>query len=218
MLTNLLKESNYAVVLAGISNEKSKGEYKEINLENHKEILECYLSAIRKNLNSKPSEEHFILAKWEEDRYIKNIITNKTDGLYEAAGSKSVTRLRGKLEDVHCPVCSKTYCKEKYLEPLGAICDCGEYLVPNILCEETIIEEELVKAEEEINKADLFIVLESYTTLPQIKSLLVKAKNNGGKLVLINTEPTEIDEIADYVINNKKLEKILKKTDKELKH
>jgi NAD-dependent deacetylase len=49
--------------------------------------------------------------------------------------------------------------------------------------------------------ADLFIALGSSLVVYPAAGFPVLAKRNGAKLVIVNRDPTDIDELADLVIN-----------------
>ena len=57
------------------------------------------------------------------------------------------------------------------------------------------------RAEQETLAADLFIVLGSSLVVYPAAGFPIMAKRNGARLVIVNREPTEQDELADLVIN-----------------
>jgi len=60
----------------------------------------------------------------------------------------------------------------------------------------------MARAKMETLAGDLFIVLGSSLTVYPAASLPLLAKRNGARLVIINRDPTEQDEIADLVIHD----------------
>tara|TARA_Y100000588_G_scaffold260592_1_gene275180 strand:- start:229 stop:462 length:234 start_codon:yes stop_codon:yes gene_type:complete len=62
-------------------------------------------------------------------------------------------------------------------------------------------EREMKLAEASTKAADLFIVLGSSLVVYPAASLPVSAKNEGAKLIIVNREPTELDQLADLVIH-----------------
>jgi NAD-dependent deacetylase len=56
-------------------------------------------------------------------------------------------------------------------------------------------------AERETLAADLFLVLGSSLVVYPAAGFPVVAKRNGAKLAIVNREPTDLDPIADLVIN-----------------
>ena len=63
-------------------------------------------------------------------------------------------------------------------------------------------QEEMQRAQLESLKADLFIVVGSSLVVYPAASLPLVAKENGAKLVIINNEKTDFDNLADLVIND----------------
>jgi NAD-dependent deacetylase len=57
------------------------------------------------------------------------------------------------------------------------------------------------RAHEETLLCDLFVVLGSSLSVFPAADFPVRAKRNGAALVIVNREPTPMDEIADVVIN-----------------
>ena len=63
-------------------------------------------------------------------------------------------------------------------------------------------QEEMQRAQLESLKADLFIVVGSSLVVYPAASLPLLAKENGAKLIIINNEKTDFDNLADLVIND----------------
>ena len=63
-------------------------------------------------------------------------------------------------------------------------------------------ENEMQRAQLESLKADLFVVVGSSLVVFPAASLPLVAKENGAKLVIINQEKTDFDDLADLVIND----------------
>ena len=98
--------------------------------------------------------------------------------------------LHGTLQKVHCQSCGKVYGNEKY-EAENFYCTCGGKLRPSVvLFGEGLPEETFIKAMEESERADLFIVLGSSLTVTPANQFPLLAKENGAKLVIVNMEPT----------------------------
>jgi NAD-dependent deacetylase len=62
-------------------------------------------------------------------------------------------------------------------------------------------EDEMDRAQEATLAADLFIVLGSSLVVYPAAGFPILAKRNGSRLVIINRDPTDQDEMADLVIN-----------------
>ncbi|OZM56361.1 hypothetical protein CIB95_13030 [Lottiidibacillus patelloidae] len=144
---------------------------------------------------------HEILAQWEKVGLIKSIITQNVDGLHAAAGSQNVFELHGSLSRAHCNDCLTEYEIEKFLNE--ETCRCGGIIRPGVvLFGENLPEKTLKFASIESEKADLFIVLGSSLSVSPANWFPVDAKENGAKLVIVNNDPTDLDDVADLVIND----------------
>lgn len=160
-----------------------------------------------------PHEGYHILSKWEKDGVIQSVITQNVDGFHAAAGSKNIMELHGTLQKVHCQTCRKEYGSDKY-ETEDFYCGCGGKLRPSvILFGESLPEEPFMRAAEESEKADLFIVLGSSLTVTPANQFPLIAKESGAKLVIVNLEPTHFDHHADLVIQDQKIGALLRGLD-----
>src|SRR5262245_26074062 len=57
---------------------------------------------------AKPNAAHYALARLEELGFVELLITQNVDGLHQAAGSRRVIDLHGKLDLVRCMQCERT--------------------------------------------------------------------------------------------------------------
>ncbi|HLR10299.1 MAG TPA: NAD-dependent protein deacylase [Sporosarcina sp.] len=236
MLAKLLQESNYTVVYtgAGMSTESGLPDFrsKQTGLWERKNPTEvASTEALNKDVETfftfyrervlgikdcKPHKGYDILAKWEKEGLIQSIITQNVDGFHTEAGSDNVMELHGTLQRVHCQTCGKQYDSVVY-EAENYYCACGGKLRPSVvLFGEMLPEEPFLKAAEESEKADLFIVLGSSLTVTPANQFPLIAKESGAKLVIINLERTEFDRFADVVIQNQKVGNYLQEVDKTL--
>src|SRR5699024_10063633 len=110
----------------------------------------------------------------------------------------------------------QTYKRNTYLKK-QTTCDSGVTILPGIvLLGEQLPQETFAKAEEEASKVDLFIVLGSSLTVSPANMFPLVAKENGAKLVIVNREPTDYDQYADLVINDKSIKEVLLEVDAEI--
>lgn len=183
---------------------------------NQKEFFQFYQERIKGLKACQPHQGHYILAKWEQKGFIKSIITQNVDGFHRQAGSKQVAELHGTLLHVHCQDCATSYPNTMYLNNQFK-CSCGGVLRPSVvLFGESLPVTELEMAESESRRADLFIVLGSSLQVSPANYFPQLAKQRGAKLVIVNMEPTELDDLADLVIQNRKIGEVLAELDAEL--
>ena len=56
-------------------------------------------------IRARPNEAHRVLARWEASGFVKGVITQNVDRLHQAAGSRKVIDLHGRLDRVVCLGC-----------------------------------------------------------------------------------------------------------------
>jgi len=56
-------------------------------------------------IRAKPNEAHHVLARWEASGFVKGVVTQNVDRLHQAAGSRKVIDLHGRLDRVVCLGC-----------------------------------------------------------------------------------------------------------------
>lgn len=231
-LAEWLKNANHAVVMtgAGMSTESglpdfrsNKGLWQDRDpialasteaLQYHREdFFSFYQSRIKTLAEVEPNDGHYILADWEKRKIIKSLITQNVDGLHQEAGTKSIAHLHGSIAELRCSRCAYVMSSEAYLTNNTTCPECGGFLRPNVvLFGEMLPEEEIIYAQKETEKADLFVVLGSSLSVAPASSFPAEAKDHGAKLVIINRTPTELDHIADLVIQERNISDVLKET------
>ncbi|MFV1967021.1 MAG: NAD-dependent deacetylase [Pirellulaceae bacterium] len=159
-------------------------------------------------MNSDPNAGHQILAQWERDGRLRAVITQNIDGLHQVAGSEAVLELHGTARSVSCLDCGARFEAGPMMERFRAEDrppDCpecggllkhatisfGQKLPSDVLRESTHLSEQ----------ADLFLAMGSSLVVQPAASLPPLAKQNGARLVIINRDPTPLDELADAVIH-----------------
>lgn len=228
-----LHDSDYTVVFtgAGMSTESGLPDFRSSNQglwnkmdpsevastkamnEHVNEFIAFYRERVLGVKEYKPHQGHIILADWEKRGIIQSIITQNVDGFHQKAGSRRVAELHGTLQQLHCQSCGKVYDSEAYIEQ-EYDCVCGGLLRPSIvLFGETLPGEAFQMAEQETEKAALFIVLGSSLTVTPANMFPQLAKQHGARLVIINREATPLDSYADLIINEKEIGDVLLELD-----
>ena len=157
-----------------------------------------------------PNDGHFKLAEIMEWKKESHLITQNVDNLHQNSGIKElkITELHGNATYARCLECSKRYelasLKEEFLKlkepPLCKVCG-GFIKTATISFGQAMPEEEMLRAQTVSIESDLFICLGSSLAVFPAASLPLLAKEKGSKLVIINNEPTQMDDHADLVIN-----------------
>ena len=164
----------------------------------------------KKILKAKPNKGHKIIAKWENERdIVKAVITQNVDGLHQRAGSNKVIEIHGSADESRCIFCRGYYSLKKVIrlykqsgKKAPSCIVCGSPIRPNVvLFGDMLPRGAMADATEQIQKADLAFLVGSSSVVYPANYLPVLVKRNGGKLIIINNEPTDLDNIGDIVIN-----------------
>ena len=157
-----------------------------------------------------PNAGHRALARLVEQGRMTAVVTQNIDGLHQASGvpDDKIIELHGNATYATCLECRRRYELEWVREifavderlPLCTSCG-GMIKTATISFGQSMPEAEMERAHEATIAADLFIVLGSSLVVYPAAGFPLLAKRNGARLVIVNREPTEQDDLADLVIN-----------------
>jgi NAD-dependent deacetylase len=158
--------------------------------------------------NAKPNKVHYAVVELEKKGKIHRVITQNIDGLHQLAGSTHVIELHGTTRRISCLGCKKQYSMDEVIKKLARElpphCSCGGVLKTNtVLFGEALPQQTLLEAEAASQTCDLFLVLGSSLVVYPAARLPILAKKNKALLIIINIDPTPLDDIADMVIHDK---------------
>lgn len=228
-LRELLAHSRRSVVFtgAGISTEsgipdfRSPGgiwtRFKPINFNEFMASEEARREAWRRKfetdktmLMAEPNRGHMAVAALVARGKVGYVITQNIDGLHLRSGvpGERIIELHGNGTYAKCLACEKRF----ELAPIKArfvakgelpLCDdCGGIVkTATISFGQAMPEHEMRLAEAASREADLFIAVGSSLVVHPAAGFPVLAKRNGAQLVIVNREPTELDDFADLVVN-----------------
>lgn len=146
---------------------------------------------------AEPNRGHLILAEWEKRGILSAVVTQNVDGLHQRAGSKRVVELHGSLRTVSCSRCGKGIPGKELLERT-ACAACGGPLRPDVvLFGENLPAAAFEEAEKLASTCGLLLVLGSSLAVSPANSLPGIARACGGKVAIVNREPTPFDGRAD---------------------
>lgn len=163
------------------------------------------------NINkAKPNQGHRKIAEIMEKKDLSYLITQNVDNLHQESGvsDSQITELHGNATYAKCLDCQLRYdlneLKESFLRskepPVCGECN-GLIKTATISFGQPMPEEEMVIAQKKSISCDLFICLGTSLAVFPAADLPVLAKETGSQLIIINNEPTQMDHIADLVIN-----------------
>jgi NAD-dependent deacetylase len=157
---------------------------------------------------AKPGRGHRALASLYRAGKIPAIITQNIDNLHQASGfaSDHVIELHGNTTYAKCIGCGRAYdlpwVKQRF--DTGGAPDCTHCDEPiktaTISFGQAMPEDEMIRATELSQHCDLFIAIGSSLVVWPAAGFPMMAKKCGAKLVIINREPTDQDEMADLVV------------------
>jgi len=158
---------------------------------------------------AKPNDGHRALVTLERRGTLDMLITQNIDGLHLKAGSspERVIEIHGTMHEVVCLACGQRAPTERALARVRA----GEEGPPcrtcvGILKSATIsfgqglVQEDLVRAQHAAASCDLMLAVGTKLSVYPIAGVVPVAKRAGARVVILNAEPTEMDELADVVL------------------
>ena len=161
----------------------------------------------RMMLEAQPNPGHHALAQLEKAGLLRSVITQNIDGLHQAAGSLRVHEVHGHMREATCIHCYRVVPAESLIEEFlaeGQVprCTCGGVMKPNvILFGEQLPLNVLTAARQDTTACDLMLVIGSSLTVEPVSDLPLMALGHGAKLIIVNYQPTHLDERADVLIH-----------------
>jgi NAD-dependent deacetylase len=161
-------------------------------------------------VGAKPNEGHFAISRLVDTGKVSHVITQNVDNLHQDAGvpAHQVIELHGNAGYATCLACGLRHeladLRDSFLEhgTLPACRACGGIVKPaTISFGQPMPVEAMRRAEAASRACNLFIVLGSSLVVYPAAALPMIAKTNGAALVIINREPTDMDDSADIVIH-----------------
>jgi NAD-dependent deacetylase len=158
---------------------------------------------------ARPGRGHRALASLYKAGKIPAIVTQNIDNLHQVSGFKGddVVELHGNTTYARCIGCGQAYdlgwVRTRFNEA-GTAPDCSACDEPvktaTISFGQAMPEDAMRRATELAQRCDLLLAIGSSLVVWPAAGIPLLARNCGAKLVIINNEPTEQDELADLVI------------------
>ncbi|MFX0076341.1 MAG: NAD-dependent deacetylase [Candidatus Hermodarchaeota archaeon] len=160
---------------------------------------------------AKPNPGHYALAELEKMNVIKAVITQNVDELHQKAGSIIVYEVHGSINRFSCLGCKASYTKEQILKKMkrekknGPSCEyCASPLKPSVvLFGEGLPRFEIFQSQALAQKADVMLIAGSSLSVIPVCDLPLYTLREKGKIIIVNDQPTELDERAAVVIHHK---------------
>ncbi len=160
--------------------------------------------------DAEPNAGHKAFVRLHDSGRLAAMITQNIDGLHQKAGlpRRAVYEIHGTTVESACLSCdyrepSEVSCRRvSEGDPAPECPACGGLLKPaTISFGQTMPHEVLQAAERHARKCDLFLAVGSSLVVYPAALLPAVAKRAGARLVIVNRDPTPLDDIADCVLN-----------------
>ena len=158
---------------------------------------------------AKPGRGHRALASLYRAGKVPGLVTQNIDNLHQASGiaPDDVVELHGNTTYAVCLECDRRYelswVKDKFSRGnhCAPDCGCGGYIkTATISFGQSMPEGPMRRAEELTLACDLFLAIGSSLVVWPAAGFPLMAKRNGARLVILNRDATEFDDVADLVI------------------
>jgi NAD-dependent protein deacetylase/lipoamidase len=156
-----------------------------------------------------PGRGHRALASLYRAGKVPAVVTQNIDNLHQASGiaADHVVELHGNTTYATCLDCAKRYelswVKQRFEAHGGTApdCDCGGYIkTATVSFGQAMPVDAMRRAEELTTSCDLFLAIGSSLVVWPAAGFPLMAKRNGARLVIINRDPTDFDDVADLVV------------------
>lgn len=148
---------------------------------------------------AEPNPGHRALVELERRIPDFILITQNVDGLHDRAGSQRILKLHGDIWLVRCVDCGREKTDHRIpLPELPPRCDCGGLLRPGVVWfGEALPSDVLQQAAQAAQRAHCFLVVGTSAVVQPAASLPLLAKQEGAKVIEVNTEPTVLSAMVD---------------------
>jgi len=161
---------------------------------------------------ARPGRGHLALASLYRLGKVPAIVTQNIDNLHQASGvsPEHVVELHGNTTFATCLECAKrfelSWVREQYTAAQGRAPDCpacGGYIkTATVSFGQAMPEDAMRRAQALAEACDLFLVVGSSLVVWPAAGFPLVAKRHGAKLVIINRDATEFDDVADLVVRH----------------
>ena len=158
---------------------------------------------------AQPNSGHLALVRLEQRGTLDTLITQNVDGLHQRAGSSPgrVVEIHGTMREVVCMSCGERAAMERALarvragEEDPACRSCGGILKSaTISFGQGLVQEDLFRAQAAAQRCDLMLAVGTTLAVFPVAGVVPVAKRAGARVVIVNAEPTAMDDLADAVL------------------
>jgi NAD-dependent deacetylase len=193
---------------------KNPGAEKMATIQNYVAEPEVRKRSWQMRLESKswlaePNAGHHAIVALEKRGKLEMLITQNVDGLHLKAGTspERLVEIHGTLREVMCLACGERAPMERALKRVEAgeadppCRSCGGILKSaTISFGQGLVAEDLRRAERAASRCDLMLAVGTTLAVYPVAGVVPTAKHVGARVVILNAEPTAMDEMGDAVI------------------
>ncbi len=159
--------------------------------------------------HAQPGIGHRALAAFEQSGCLHTLVTQNIDGLHQEAGSSldKVVEIHGTIREVACTECDyrapmQTALKRLALGEEDPDCPtCGGILKSaTISFGQSLVRRDLARAEKSARECDVLLAVGSTLSVFPVAGLVPIARKGGAKIIIVNRDPTAMDDLADAVL------------------
>jgi NAD-dependent deacetylase len=156
-----------------------------------------------------PNAGHVALVELDRRGLLHTLVTQNVDGLHQAAGmpSERVVEVHGTIHESACLSCGARRPIQDTLARVVAgeddpeCLDCGGMLKSaTVSFGQSLDPGDLLRAEAAAEECDLLLAIGSTLSVYPVAAMVPMAKRAGASVVIVNAEPTEMDDLADVVV------------------
>jgi NAD-dependent deacetylase len=160
--------------------------------------------------SAKPNAGHLAVVALERRGKLHALITQNTDGLHLRAGNsrERVIEVHGNLHQAICLACGRKGAMQAVLTRVRAgdedpRCEtCGGILKSDTISfGQALVPEVIDRAMQAAHETDLLLAVGTSLRVFPVANAVPIAKAAGARVVIMNAEPTQFDDIADAVLN-----------------
>jgi len=165
-------------------------------------VWEFYSLRLDVLADAEPNPAHLALARLEHAGLVEAIVTQNVDGLHQAAGSRNVVEVHGAIGGAVCLACGRQEPDVRPLLPLPCCAGCGAVLKPGVVMFGELLPVAAIdRATELACRAALLLVVGTSLQVWPVAGLPDATLAAGGRLAIVNREPTPFDTRADLVVH-----------------
>lgn len=153
---------------------------------------------------AQPNPAHLALAQLEALGLLEAVVTQNVDRLHGRAGSREVIEVHGSIATASCPACGRRVEHDALLEllPLPRCAGCGAVLKPDVVMFGELLPVAAIERATELARgAALLLVVGSSLEVWPVAGLPEETLAHGGKLAIVNHDPTQYDARAALALH-----------------